>query len=45
MAPDDDTWAGIVADTGTLVEEFFGGLADHEAVTYPARAANSETDR
>jgi uncharacterized protein (DUF302 family) len=36
MAPDDDTWAGIVADTGDIVEEFFSQLADHEAATYPA---------
>ncbi len=36
MAPDDDTWQGIVDDTGALVDEFFDRLSSHEAVTYPA---------
>ena len=36
MAPDDETWADIVADTGEIVEAFFDSLASHEAVTYPA---------
>ncbi len=26
MAPDDETWAGIVEDTGELVDEAFGAL-------------------
>lgn len=39
LAPDDDDWGDIVADTGELVEDFFGRLADHEAATYPAQQA------
>jgi len=35
MAPDDEAWADIVADTGAIVDEFFDRLADHEAATYP----------
>ena len=42
MAPDDDVWADIVADTGDLVEDFFDRLADHEAATYPAPPARQE---
>lgn len=31
MAPDDETWAGIVEDTGEIVEELFGKIRE-EAV-------------
>ncbi len=36
MAPEDDTWQGIVEDTGAIVDEFFDSLSSHDAVTYPA---------
>jgi uncharacterized protein (DUF302 family) len=42
LAPDDDVWDDIVADTGDLVDEFFDRLADHEDATYPVPAARRE---
>jgi len=36
LAPDDDTWDDIVADTGDYVDECFSRLAEHDDVTYPA---------
>jgi len=35
MAPDDEAWADVVAETGAIVDEFFDRLAEHDAATYP----------
>ncbi|MFB6311750.1 MAG: DUF302 domain-containing protein [Salinirussus sp.] len=35
MAPDDEVWEQIVADTGTLVTDLFAAIADDDRATYP----------